>query len=290
MPPDRTDLVLPETRGASWVIVAILIPALVILWGFPSQTADLWAWSIKPDMTPIFMGSGYGAGVYFFWHVARGRQWHPASAGVLGAAVFAALMLVATLVHWDRFNHGHAPFVGAAVFYGWVAVYILSPFAVGALWWRNQRLDPRRPVAGDPVVGIGVRRVAAVIGAVAIAAGLFFLLSPQTAVDHWPWTLTPLTARVLGCFTAQVGLGAVLLARDERWTSWRLLLETFFVAVALLLTGAARAWSDFEGGGAATWVFIGGLAGLTLAAGALYRRMQPARRGNVTTADPQPVR
>src|SRR3954463_15984451 len=122
MPPDRTDLVLPETRWARWGIVAILIPALVILWGFPSQTADLWAWTIKPDMTPIFLGSGYGAGAYFFLRVARGDRWHPASAGVLSAAIFAALMLVTTLKHYDRFNHGHAPFIGAAVFYGWVGV------------------------------------------------------------------------------------------------------------------------------------------------------------------------
>jgi hypothetical protein len=30
-------------------------------------------------MTPIFMGSGYGAGAYFFWRTFRSQAWHPAS-------------------------------------------------------------------------------------------------------------------------------------------------------------------------------------------------------------------
>jgi hypothetical protein len=62
----RDDRLLPETRRAALVVTAILIPALVILWGLPGRTDELWAWTIKPEMTAIFMGSGYGAGAYFF--------------------------------------------------------------------------------------------------------------------------------------------------------------------------------------------------------------------------------
>jgi hypothetical protein len=43
-------------------VFAILVPALVILWGMPDRTADAWAWTIEPDLTPIFLGAGYGAG------------------------------------------------------------------------------------------------------------------------------------------------------------------------------------------------------------------------------------
>lgn len=105
----RDDHVLPETRWASIVVVCVLIPALIVLWGMPGETADLWAWTIMPDLTPIFMGAGYGAGAYFFWRTSRAKVWHPSSAGVFGAAFFAALMLTATLSHWDKFNHGDAP-------------------------------------------------------------------------------------------------------------------------------------------------------------------------------------
>jgi hypothetical protein len=275
-PIEQDDRVLPATHWAALAIVAILIPALVILWGLPSRTADLWAWSFKPDMTPIFMGSGYGAGAYFFWRVFRGERWHPASAGVLSAAAFAFLMLIVTLIHWDRFNHGQAPFVGAAVFFGWVFVYIVSPFAVGWLWVVNQRRDPRRPESGEPLVPDAVRGVALAVAVGAIGAGAVFLISPTTMADVWAWTLTPLTGRVIACFTVQVGLGALLLSRDPRWSSWSLLLQTVLVAVALLALGTIRAWSDFDTGDAATWLFVGGLAGLALAILVLHRSMSRA--------------
>ena len=112
------DRPLPETRWAALVIFIVLVPAVIVLWDTPGETADRWAWTITPDLTPIFLGAGYGAGAYFFWRTFRATRWHPSSAGVLGASVFAALMLIATLIHWDRFNHGDAPFLAAFAFWG----------------------------------------------------------------------------------------------------------------------------------------------------------------------------
>src|ERR687885_199894 len=104
----RDDAVLPAMRVVALIVVAVLLPALVILWGLPARTADLWAWTIKPDLTPIFMGAGYGAGAYFFLRVYRAARWHEVSVGVVSAAVFALLMLITTLLHFDRFNKGDA--------------------------------------------------------------------------------------------------------------------------------------------------------------------------------------
>ncbi len=253
--------------------MAVLVPAVVVLWGLPDRTATLWAWWIVPDMTAIFMGAGYGAGVYFFTCAALARRWHPASAGVLSAASFAALMLIPTVVHYDRFNHGDAPFLAAFAFYGWVSVYLASPVLVAVIWLRNQRTDPRRPAPGELVVSLVLRRVARVIAAGALVAAALFLASPGIAIDVWPWQLTPLTAQILACFTAQVGLGSLLLSFDERWGSWRLLLRTFLVATALLLVGTARAWSDFDPNSVGTWLFLTSLVGLALAIVMLHWNM-----------------
>jgi hypothetical protein len=270
---ERDGRILPATHWASLVVFAILVPALVILWGMPGRTADAWAWTIKPDLTPIFLGAGYGAGAYFFLRTFLARQFHPSAPGIFGAAFFATLMLIATLIHWDRFNHGDAPLIGAIVFYGWVAVYILSPPLVLALWWANRRTDSRAPAAGEAIVPPRVRLAARAFAAGAFIAAVVFFLFPQTAIDVWPWTLTPLTSRVLGSFTAQVGVGALLLSRDPRWSAWRLLVQTFFVATALLLVGAIRAWGDFEGGNVMTYVYVGGLLAGDVALLLLYRSM-----------------
>src|SRR5688572_9150922 len=157
-PPDRAigsptvrsdDAILRETRWASWVVVAVLVPAVVVLWGFPGHTEDFWSWPIAADLSQIFMGAGYGAGAYFFTRAALASRWHTVSAGVLSAGFFAAVILVVTTVHWDGFNHGDAPFWAAFAFYAWVIVYGAAPFVVGGLWLRNQRTDPERPEPGE---------------------------------------------------------------------------------------------------------------------------------------------
>ena len=275
--PARDDVVEPAMRVTALVVVAVLLPALVILWGLPGDTADLWAWTIKPDLTPIFMGAGYGAGAYFFYRVYTTQRWHEVSVGVLSAAVFALLMLVATLLHFDKFNKGDAPTLAAIAFWGWTIVYVLSPWIVGWLWFRNERRDPRAPEPGEPLVPPAVRLVAriAAIGALTVAAVV--LVAPDVAIDTWGWDLTPLTARVIACFTAQVGTGFLLLSRDPRWSSWKVLVQTFLIAVALLLVGALRASDAFIDGRLLAWGYVAGLAGGAIALLALYRSVERPR-------------
>jgi hypothetical protein len=284
---DRDGRILPATRWASLVVFAILVPALVILWGMPDRTADAWAWTIKPDMTPIFLGAGYGAGAYFFLRTFLARQFHPSAAGIFGAAFFATLMLIATIIHWDRFNHGDAPLVGALVFYGWVGVYIVSPVVVLALWWFNRRTDPGRPAPGEAIVPAWVRRLALAFACGAFAAAAMSFLAPTEAIDIWPWSLTPLTSRVLGSFTAQVGVGALLLSLDPRWSAWKLCVQTYWVATALLLVGAIRAWDDFDTGNVMTYLYVGGLLAGDVALLLLYQSMTRQERA-ARDRPPQP--
>jgi hypothetical protein len=158
----RDDRILLSMQWVALVVVLVLLPALVILWGMPGETADLWAWTIKPDLTPIFMGAGYGAGAYFFARVSWGKHWHAGAVGVLGAAVF----------------------------------------------------------------------------------------------------------------TAQVGVGFMMLSRDERWSSWRLLVQTFLIAVTLLLVGAARAWDAFDSDNWMTYAYVIGLGMGAVSLAALYVAME----------------
>jgi hypothetical protein len=281
----RDDAVLPATRVAALVVVAVLVPALAILWGLPTRTVDLWAWNIKAPLTPIFMGAGYGAGAYFFVRVYRATRWHEVSVGVVSAAVFALLMLVTTLLHYDKFNQGHAhdglpdpPALATIAFYGWTGVYIVSPWVVGWLWSRNQRRDPSVPEDGEALVPPAARLVARVLAIGALVAAAAVLVSPAIAVDGWGWQLTPLTARVLACFTAQVGFAFVLLSREPRWSSWRVLVQTFLIAVALLLVGAIREWDGFDTHCALTWGYLAGLAGGAVALLALYRSLEGSPR------------
>jgi len=226
---------------------------------------------------PDLMGAGYGAGAYFFARVFLSRRWHIGAVGVISAAAFAALMLITTLLHWDKFNHGDAPTLAALAFYGWVGVYIASPFVVAGLWWLNQRTDPGTPERGEIIVPPIVRMAARLAGVGALAVAAVVLIEPSVAIDNWGWTLSPLTARVLACFTAQVGVGFLLLSRDERWSTWKLLVETFLIAVALLLVGAARAWDAFDTDDWLTYAYVVGLALGAVSLAGLYAAMERSR-------------
>ena len=277
----RDDHVMPAMRVAAVVVVAVLVPALIILWGLPTRTGDLWAWTIKAPLTPIFMGAGYGAGAYFFLRVYRTQRWHEVSVGVLSAAFFALLMLITTILHWDKFNQGRAhdglpdpPALATIAYYGWTIVYILSPFVVGWLWWRNQQLDPRTPEDGEALVPANVRLVARVVAVGALGAAAVILVAPSVAIDNWGWTLTELTARVLACFTAQVGMGFLLLSLDARWSSWRVLVQTVLIAVTLILIGVIRQWDTFLPDRPMKWLFVAGLVAGAGALLALYRSLE----------------
>ena len=269
---------LPATRWVALVVFCVLVAAWVVLYCFPGETPDAWAWTIAPDLTPVFMGSAYAAGAYFFIRTFLADRWHPSSAGILSAAAFAVLMLVATLIHWEKFNHGDAPFLAAFAFYGWVAIYIASPFVVFALWMANRRTDPGEPAPGEPLVSAPARRAAVICGTGALAAAGLFFAFPDVAIEVWPWELTPLTARVLASFTAEVGIAALLLACDARWGSWKLLVETFVVATVLLLLGALLHLGDFDDGNPLAWLYLAGLAGAGAALVALHRGMQARAR------------
>ena len=270
----RDDRVLPGTRIAALIVFLILVPAVIVLWGTPGHTPERWAWTIKPNLTAIFLGSGYGAGAFFFWRTYRAERWHPSSAGVLGASVFAALMLGATLLGWSKFNHGHAPFLAGFAFWGWTIVYIISPPAVFALWWRNRATDSGRRLRGDPVMPASTLAAARVCAGLALVTAAIFYVFPSTAMHVWPWTLTPLTARVMASFIAQVGVGAMVLSLERRWSGWRLIVQTFFVATALLLVGAAREAGDFGPSAVRTALYLGGLVGADAVLLSLYGRME----------------
>jgi hypothetical protein len=249
----RDDRVLPETRALGAFIVPFLLVAFVLLYGFPDDTAHWFAWEIHPRMTPLIMGAGYISGTYFFARVVLARRWHEVHVGFLPITAFTLFLAIATFSHLDRFNHDHV------AFWIWTGLYVVTPVLVPLAWWRNRATDPRTPEPGD-LLPATARTVFKAAGAVQLAVALVLLLSPSTMIDAWPWTLTPLTAPVLGGWFALPGVVALMMGIDGRWSAIRITLESQLIGLALILLGAARAWVDFDTSNALSFVFVGGLA------------------------------
>lgn len=258
-PADRT---FPITRVVAAVIVPFLLLAFLILYFYPDESGARFAWQINPHMTALFMGAGYLGGAYLFSQVILGRPWHRVAPGFPPVTAFTISMLAATILHWDRFDLGHFPFQL------WLILYVVTPFLVPALWFYNRHQDTGEPEAGDLVVP-SVARLG--LGGAGIAFLLFSLtgfLAPDLLIRLWPWTLSPLTARILGGWFALLAVGGITIARDSRWSAWKIGLQSIGLWHILILVGAMANLGDFPENHPFNWylilVFLGvaGMVGL----------------------------
>src|SRR6266700_7376359 len=140
------DRILPETRWLAALIIPFLVVAFIILYFWPNDTDKLFAWTIKPTMTPMMLAAAYFGGIYFFTRAILAKQWHLVKVGFLPVTAFASLLGIATILHWDRFNHSHISF------YTWAALYFTTPFLVFAVWLRNRTTDPGTAESRDTSV------------------------------------------------------------------------------------------------------------------------------------------
>ncbi|HET7800553.1 MAG TPA: hypothetical protein VFL38_09035 [Humibacillus xanthopallidus] len=256
----RDDRVLPATRVLAVVLVPILVAAFVILYGFPADTGRLFAWTISPRLTPMVLASAYLGGAWFFVRVARERRWAAVGAGFLAVCLFATLLGIATVLHWDRFNHGHV------AFWLWATLYFVAPVLVLGAWLANSRVAaPPRP--SERRIGPVARVVIATGGGLALVQGLVLFASPSLMIPLWPWQLTPLTCRVVGAIFCLGSAGLVVIG-DPRWERLRLLVEVAAVMLTLMLVGGLRARGDLHTDRLLTWLLVVGFVGALL--GSLY--------------------
>ncbi len=250
--------ILPETRWVAALVIPFLVAAFVILFIFPQETESLFAWKIQPSMSAMMLGAAYAGGIYFFTGVLRSRQWHKIKVGFLPVTAFASLLGMATILHWDRFNHGHISFIA------WAALYFTAPFIVLAVWFRNRSQDSGQRDAQDAVIPYRVRQLIGAIGVVTLGVSLFLFLQPVIMIGLWPWTLTPLTARVMGAMFALPGVVGLGIAFDMRWSAANIILQAQGFSILLILIAAARTWREFNWTNPVSWMFTGGLGAMLI--------------------------
>jgi hypothetical protein len=223
-----SDRVLPVTRVVAIVIVPFLVAAAFLLFVFPERTGELFAWPIAPPLSAYMLASAYVGGIWFFVGVAATRRWHHVAPGFPAVVVFAGALLVATLLHLDRFSQNIS-------FYTWIVLYATTPFLVAWLWWMQRRTDDGRLEAPDCRVPRAVRGVMLAVGAASLITGAVMFLAPSLVIPIWAWELTPLTARVVGAVLSLPGVVAIGFLRDDRWSSFRILFQAQLVSLVAII-------------------------------------------------------
>jgi hypothetical protein len=189
---------------------------------------------------------------------------------MLSVTVFATLLAVATVLHWEKFNRDNA------AFWVWTALYFAAPLLVLGAWLANRRYADNP--ATDDLLAPSVRGVVAAIGVVAVLQGAAMFISPSTFLDLWPWTLTPLSCRTLGAVWCLGGAGVW---RVTRWSTLRRMLEVEMVMVGLMLLAALRAHDELDSSKPFAWPMLIGFSLLFFASIVVWARHGSHSRGAI---------
>ncbi|HEX6268610.1 MAG TPA: hypothetical protein VFZ43_00105 [Anaerolineales bacterium] len=238
----RDNEIYPVTRLVAAIVVPFLWLAFLILYFYPDMTGERFAWAIRPHMMALYMGAGYLGGSWLFMNALFGKRWHRIQSGFLPVTAFTWFIMLSTFLHWDRFLHGNLGFML------WLALYVITPFLVPAIWFYNRKTDPGQSEADDirvPATMLWILRLIAAGSLLFVIAGF---INPNFVIDVWPWMLTPLTARLMCGWVALLGVGAFIVSTETRWSGWKVPLESIAIWHMLVLVGAAINPADFKTG------------------------------------------
>src|SRR4051812_28533446 len=170
------DRIYGFTKFVAVLLGIVVLFAFIVLYFFPAQTKQLFAWPIAPPMTSMFMGASYLNGVIVFAAILLGKKWHRVWAPHVGVFVFATLLLIATYLHWDKFTHSHP------VCWIWLFIYIVAPILTPIALIRNRREDLHFPEERDIRVPMALRAIWLIPGILLLFVALYAFVRPAWLV------------------------------------------------------------------------------------------------------------
>jgi uncharacterized membrane protein len=238
----------PVTNALLGAFTMLTAAGATVLYGSPSATDRLFAWTIEPPITAAFLGGGYLAGFVLSAATLRAGRWEVARVPVLTVLVFVLLTLAATLLHLDRFHLGAERVTAHLAAWIWLGVYLVVPgiaLAVVRAEWRRPPGPTERPLP----MPAWLAALLAAEGAVLFVVGVTLFVAPDVASPMWPWPLTPLTARVVAAWLVALGAAALLVHRERDLIRLRASSMTYAVFGLAQLGAVARyptelAWSE----------------------------------------------
>jgi len=226
-----------------WTAFIFVAAAGVSLFLLSEQTSHFFAWTIKPPITAAFLGGGYLAVATALGLGLGERDWASVRVGVWVVATGLVSILIASLLHLDKFHLYSPIWTAQAWAWSWLVLYIaLIPGLMGALWahWRQPAMTPRPGPALPLPLPLGLRLGQWLLGGLMVAMGAALFVVPASAEQLWPWPLTPLMARMVGSFNLAIGVSLFAAARENDFARIRVASFAYLVFALLQLVTLLR--------------------------------------------------
>jgi len=154
---------------------------------------------------------------------------------VVGFGLVSLLVLIVTFLYWGDFTARRVPVL-------WLVTYAVDPIVTTATVVALNLWRPSQP---------GRHRLSAlflvqfvVLGIV----GLALLLAPDALAALWPWKISPLLARVYGCFFIAFAVGAWLASGESRPAAILPVTASSFALMAFVIVASALHLARFTPG------------------------------------------
>lgn len=248
---------LPETRLLAAPFVVLAGAGAVVLYLFPGRTDELFAWTLTPMSSAMFMGAGYAAGVVLTVLSYRRQPWAVTRTATLTIFVFVVVMTFATFLHLDRMHLDAS--LGTARFaaWVWVAVYVVVTPLLAVVIWRQRTAPGHDPPRGRPM-GRALRTALLVHGLALVIVGLGLLVGPEAMDDVWPWPITALSGRALAAWVLAIGFASLWAVFERDLHRSKPAAITFVALGALWLVAVGRGSDEIRWERAAAWIYVAG--------------------------------
>jgi hypothetical protein len=245
---------------AFYAVAAVLaVIAGILLFVGASETDRFFSWTIEPPLTAAFLGAAYWAAAVLLSWAARRTTWPEARTALPPVFAIAVLLLVATLVHLDKFD------LDSLFGWFWLVVYLIVP---PLLVWMIWRARPDRPEAagGERPLPRWLGWALGAQAAVLLGFGIALFAAPLDVASAWPWALTELTGRAIGAFLCGFGIAAAFAVREDDLDRLRGSALAYAALGALELLALAIHGDDVTASDAGTAIYVAAWASV-LAAG-----------------------
>jgi hypothetical protein len=238
-------------KAVFWFVVINSTGGALSLILFPTQTERYFFWNITPPINAMLVGTMYlVAGVAVAYAALRGT-WEAARFIAAMGFSLSVVLLVATLVHIDRFVPGFK------LTY-WLFVYFIFPVLVALLYWRYERSGTNWQVTQRAVKPI-TRLAAGVVGTGMLIFALVGFIFPNLVINVWPWQISALMVRVFLSWLIALAVSNLWFWVEKEWTrlqavAYMLIATPVVIAVMMIVNR-----SDLTGNPLSLWGFIAAL-------------------------------
>jgi uncharacterized integral membrane protein len=239
--------------GLRWFFIVSAVLALiagVMLFIGAAETDRFFAWTIEPPLTAAFMGAAFWAALVLLAWAANQREWVRSRTALPAVFLIAVLLLVATLIHLDKFDFD------SLFGWFWLTVYVIVVPLLAVLIWRQLRRAGDVPRSERPLPA-WLRLALSLQAGAMLGIGAALFAFGTDAASLWPWELTPLTARAIGAFLCGFGIAAAFAVREDDLDRLRGSALSYAALGALELLAVAIHSEDLTGGDLERGLYIG---------------------------------